>query len=88
MVQTASESGWYSLPFQGSPQMCKCAYGVPAYMIIVPASRITVDSPVASASNGQMSIQCGLMGISGLVLSERVGVTVLDGTVEHVDQSR
>src|SRR5262245_64903474 len=50
-------------------QMCRCAYGVPANMIMVPASRITVDRPVRSAVKGQMSIQCGPIGINGLVRS-------------------
>src|ERR1700730_1186288 len=43
--------------------MCRCAYGVPANMIIVPASRMTVDGPLASAPNGQINIQCGPVGI-------------------------
>jgi hypothetical protein len=76
------------LPSQGSPQMCRCAYGVPAYMIIVPASRMTVDSPVASASNGHAEHPVRTDGNQRARAVERVGVTVLYGTVEHVDQSR
>jgi hypothetical protein len=38
-------------------------------MTIVPASRMTLLSPAAFGSNGHMSIQCGPIGIAGLVVS-------------------
>ena len=49
--------------------MCKCAYGVPANMTMVPASRMTVERPAAFASKGQRTIQCGPIGMGGLVVS-------------------
>src|SRR5271170_3531839 len=60
----------YSFPSHGDPQMCRCAYGVPANITIVPASRITVERPAAFASKGHRTIQCGPIGIGGLVLSK------------------
>jgi hypothetical protein len=69
MVHTALSPGWYSLPSQGEPQMCRCAYGVPANMTIVPALRMTVGRPAAAASNGQRIIQWGPIGMGGLVRS-------------------
>jgi hypothetical protein len=38
-------------------------------MTIVPPSRMLVPMPAAFASNGQMSIQWGPMGMAGLVRS-------------------
>ncbi len=65
MVHTVWSPGLYCFPSRGEPQMCRWAYGVPANMTIVPPSRITVPIPAAFASNGQMSIQCGPIGIAG-----------------------
>jgi hypothetical protein len=42
---------------------------MPANMTIVSASCMTLPCPAAVGSNGQMIIQCGPIGIAGLVVS-------------------
>src|SRR5580704_12056359 len=69
MFQTALSPSWYSLPSHGSPQICRYSYGVPANITQAPLLRTVVGRPFAAALNGHVIIQCGPIGIAGLVRS-------------------
>jgi hypothetical protein len=69
MVQPALSPSGYSLPSHGVPQMCNTRKGFrqtsPKRLCREPWS----GRPFATASKGHVIIQCGAMGIAGLVLS-------------------
>src|ERR1700747_2471569 len=71
--------GTYSFPSHGVPQICRYAYGVRSNIPHAPASRTVFGRPSRVASYGHMIIQCGPMGMAGLVLSNG---SVLLGCVE------
>src|SRR6476620_6768564 len=70
IVQIGTRPGTYSFPSQGVPQICRYAYGVPSNITHAPASRTVFGRPSRAASYGQRIIQCGPIGMGGLVLSE------------------
>jgi hypothetical protein len=69
LVQTAFIALMVFTAFPRVPQTCKYAHGVPANITQAPLSRTAVGRPSAAASKGHMIIQCGPVGIAGLVLS-------------------
>src|SRR5262245_11804989 len=70
IVQMGTWPRTYSFPSHGVPQICRYAYGVPSNITHAPTSRTEFGRPSRAASYSQRIIQCGPIGIGGLVLSE------------------